>query len=703
MKREIYKFISIVIACLFISTAFQNRSCFSTQIVFNDIEGLEDEFIFILEEQYVAIASKREEKATRAPSIITVITSEEIENIGAKTLTDILRIVPGFDLIKAGDFGDINVGARGVREATDRIKVLIDGHTLNAPYSGGTDFFFDDLPLRNVEKIEIIRGPGSALYGANSFLAVINIITKDASDLDGIEVAAGFGTYDTQEYSVSFGKSLRGVDVSGFADYYNTNGFSETIKKDPMVGQPFSITPGDTDDSRNKLDLYLKSTYKNINFIGKYMNKDVEPFTGSNFVLTEDGENKFNFAMGEINYNFDVGEKLSIKPRVYYDQYDIEFFVQPFPDGFAIPSDVDGDGDIEEFPDGMLARGVTTNRRLGAEIQMDYEISENNTFTLGFDYKWEKQDNVTFHANFNPPNSASLGSIQDVSDTNWIRRVYRQVWAIYLQDKWNIAGNLSFTFGVRHDHYSDFEGTTNPRTGLIWDFLDDYTLKILYGQAFRAPAFNELYVINNPVLEGNPNLKPETIRTYEVGLGHKFTNKISANVNYFFNVIRDEIAAGSPNSSGTVPVFENQGGSNIQGIEFEVKADLANYWNDAYVFANYTYQDAESKGDPLPDVPKHKGNIGVNAAITKYLNANLHAFISGDRARAEKDARSDSPGYAIVNLTLIAKEFFNDMKIKGSLFNLLDKKYDDPAQINTISTDLPRPGRTFYLELEYKF
>ena len=326
----------------------------------------------------------------------------------------------------------------------------------------------------------------------------------------------------------------------------------------------------------------------------------------------------------------------------------------------------------------MRAQGITTNRRLGFEIQADYVISDNNTFTLGFDYKWERQDNVTFHANFEPLTSASLGSIQDVSDTNWIRRVYRQIWAVYIQDKWDITEDLGITVGIRHDHYSDFEGTTNPRIALVWDFMENATLKLLYGQAFRAPAFNELYVINNPVLLGNPDLKPETIRTYEVGLSYKFTDWYSVNVNYFYNVIRDTIGL----TAGSVQMFDNIGGSNIQGVEFEARADLSDFWKwGGYAFANYTYLDAEAKGDPLPDVPKHKGNIGVNLGITKYLNANLHTFISDSRVRAEADTRDDSSGYALMNLSLTAKDFFKGLKVKASLFNLLDKDYKDPAPL----------------------
>ncbi len=100
---------------------------------------------------------------------------------------------------------------------------------------------------------------------------------------------------------------------------------------------------------------------------------------------------------------------------------------------------------------------------------------------------------------------------------------------------------------------------------------------------------------------------------------------------------------------------------------------------------------------------KHKGNIGINASITKYINANLHVFIRGDMVRDEADSREDSPGSVLLNLTPTAKELFNNLNIRASLFYLLDKDYNNPSPINTIPTDIPRPGRTFYLGLGYTF
>ena len=702
-----YRRIFFVIFCAISYIAYQAINCVqsSAQIVLDPLTAkkLENEFSLLAAEQMVTIASKRPEQTAKAPSIVTVITEKEINNMGARTLTDILVIVPGMDVIKEAAFGTVEFGSRGIRRTVEKIKILVDGHSLNLPFDGSAALFFDDLPLKNVKRIEIIRGPGSALYGDNAFHAVINILTKSASDIDGIELSSGFGSYDTQEYSILYGKTLYGIDITGFVDFYNTNGLSDTVKEDALSSQPFikrfSLAPGDTDDGRDKLDLNLKLSYKDFQLNAKYMNKDTEPFVGPQFVLTNDTEQKFNYVMGDLSYKLNLWDKLTIKPRIYYDQYDLEFAEEFLPDGTLIPSDLDGDGDLERFPEGMFGRSKSTNRRIGSEIQFDYNISDNNNLTIGFHYKWERQDNIQFNANFDPLTGASIGSFQNLSNTP-VRRVYRQIWAIYLQDKWDITDDLSFTMGIRHDHYSDFEGTTNPRIGIVWDFLDNATLKVLYGQAFRAPNFVELYTKNNPALLGNPNLEPETIRTYEVGLDYRFTDKIRANINYFYNVVRDEIVEAPKMGSSNAQVFDNVGGSNIQGIEFEIKADLG---KNTYAFANYTYQDSETKGDPQPDVPKHKGNIGINFGLWKYLNANVHAFISGPRVREQADPRDDSPGYAVVNCTLIAKEFFKGIKLKASLFNLLDKDYNDPSIINTIATDLPRPGRTFFLGVDYKF
>lgn len=666
--------------------------------------SFDDELAWLREENYINIATKSRVEVSKAPSIVTVITAQEIENMGARKLTDVLRIIPGFDVFKSAFLGVERFGTRGLIISTEKVKVLVDGHTLNWPSSGSPSTFFDDLELMNVKRIEVIRGPGSALYGANAFLAVIDIITKDVDDIDAIEVRTGFGSYDTQDYNILYGKNHFGVDVVGYANFYNTNGYNGKLDDDSLTNQPFfnrfSLAPGRVDDSRNKLSLNLKLTYEELEFKAKYMNKDTEPFASTLYTLTDESSEEFNFAMAELGYKFNISDKLTMKPVAYYDQFDTVLKNETLPDGFIIPEDLDGDGDIERFPDGRTATPEGTIRVLGSDLQFEYDVSENNNFIFGFDYRWERQVNLQFHANFDPVTGAALDGMEDVSETNWNKEKIRQIWAVYLQDQWDITDKIGLTFGIRHDHYSDFEGTTNPRIGFTWQFLDNATLKLLYGQAFRPPSFTELYTINNFSVLGNPDLAPETIRTYEAGLAYKFTEHLSANVNYFYNVVRGEINFATKENPGDPLVYENLRDANIQGVELEIRA---NFGENNYAFANYTYLDSEDDGDPIADNTKHKGNVGVNYEIWKYLNANVHAFITDDRARSKDDTRDDNPGFALLDLTLTLKEFFKTMKIKGSISNLLDKDYSDFAPANTIPSDIPRPGRTFFIEVGYGF
>ena len=144
----------------------------------------------------VTIATRHETQISKAPSIVTVITDEEIKNLGYRTFIEILRTVPGFEILKTGALGDTIPAVRGFA-SDNKVRVMLNGHLVNNPLRGGAFVNFDDFPVEGIKRIEIIRGPGSAMYGENAFLGVINIITKDAKDIDGVKVSSGYGSFDT--------------------------------------------------------------------------------------------------------------------------------------------------------------------------------------------------------------------------------------------------------------------------------------------------------------------------------------------------------------------------------------------------------------------------------------------------------------------------------------------------------------------------
>ncbi|MCK6469925.1 MAG: TonB-dependent receptor [Candidatus Brocadia sinica] len=255
-------------------------------------------------------------------------------------------------------------------------------------------------------------------------------------------------------------------------------------------------------------------------------------------------------------------------------------------------------------------------------------------------------------------------------------------------------------WGARHDQYSDFGGATSPRSGLTWAFMKNASLKLLYGEAFRPPNFQEMFTTNQPAIEGNKDLDPETIRTYEVGLSYQFNKHVTSSVNYFYNDIEDLIVLRTAESANEPARFENFGDAHVQGVEMETRVDIT---KDNYVFMNYTFQNPEDNhGNDLPSVAQHKGNFGMNVHYWKYINTNLSTFVSGTRSRKDDNPRDDLPAYALLNLSIIAKEFFKTMEVQGTVFNLLDKDYSDPGPM-AIPDDLPRPGRTFFVGLSYQF
>ena len=668
-------------------------------------DGISTEAIWFGFGEEVTIATRHETQIRKAPSIVTVITDEEIKNLGYRTFAEILRTVPGFEILKKADFGEVVPAVRGLAGA-DKVRVMLNGHLVNNPLGGGAFSNFDDFPVESIKRIEIIRGPGSAMYGENAFTAVINIITKDAKDIDGVKVSSGYGSFDTYEENIVFGKTYGNVNVSGMVHYRQSGGFDGIVESDSQtridnsLGFPAaSRAPGRVEDWRQEYDLNLKAVYKDVYFEGWYSNRNRGPFIGPQYALNDESDVESNYVFGEVGYKKTFEERLTLKPRVYYDQFDNNTYIESFSEGVTL--NTDGDGNYDTYPDGFIGNGKVIQKIIGTEIPFDYELFDGNVITLGLEYRLINQTNIGFSSNFHPATYDVLDSVQDFSDTYpFLKEATRRIWSVYLQDTWDITDTINLTLGARHDHYNDFGGATSPRAGLTWAFMKDASLKLLYGEAFRAPSFLEMFTTNQPAIQGNEDLDPETIRTYELGLSYKFNKHVSSSVNYFFNDVKDLIVLRTLESAQNTSRYENFGDARIQGVEMETKVDIT---KGNYVFMNYTFQSPEDDdGDDLPFVAKHKGNFGVNIHYWKYLNTNLSAFVSGPRSREEDDTRDDLPAYTLLNLSVIGREFFKTVEIYGTVYNLLDKDYSDPGP-TSIPEDLPRPGRTFFIGLSYQF
>ena len=646
-----------------------------------------EELLLFFEAEELVIATRSATSVRKAPAIATVITAKEIRDMGARNLSDILRRVPGIG-ISVPDVPILypSVEVRGIRTTlSEKVLLMIDGHSVNNNVQGSAVFSFWDLSVDNIKRIEVIRGPGSALYGANAFMAVINIVTKEAEDIRGLQVTAGGSSFDTQHYNLLFGHEGAKLKISASLDYMETDGPSSFIEQDSIGNS------GDTLEWQERPDIGFNVSYGGLTLRGRYIKNRKGPYIGVGYAINDETEAEWQHGYLDLTYHRSLTEDIEITARLYGDHLESDPYWQIFPDGFP------------GYPDGMIGNPKGKERRLGGEFSTNYSFLD-NLVTAGIMYEHNKLYDVIHITNYDPLTFAPLGSLQDISDwANYNKNVDRETWAFYVQDVWNIKDNMSLTAGIRHDHYSDFGGTTNPRAGFVWEFLKDTSLKLLYGSAFRAPSFTDLYHRNNPVNIGNPDLDPERIKTYEAGLERRLSENYTFRLNYFHNELEDLIVIGEKPSPSEPAIHVNKGSAEIDGIEAEL---LFDFRNDNYGYLNYIYQHPvdEETGQRKPDVPSQRANAGINLAPWKYLNTNISVSWTGKRYRDDRDTRDDLPDEALVDLTLIAKNFYRTLEIRGSVYNLFDEYYLDPNPFpGQVPNDYPTNKRMFLVEARYTF
>jgi outer membrane receptor for ferrienterochelin and colicin len=644
----------------------------------------EKELRLYFEEKDLITATKRVTPLRMAPAIATIITAEEIRNMGARNLLDVLKMVPGFG-ISISETGIHMIEVRGVRTTTsEKILFMIDGHSMNRNIFGSALYnVAGTLPVEAIKQVEIVRGPGSALYGNSAFVATINIITRDADEMNGLEVKGGGGNFNTYKGNIVGGKVIGDkLSISGSVDYFNTHG------DDPKINRDVLGTAGRADLKFRQADAFMKIGYGDFSFRGGYINKRKDTFIGAGYALVKDSYDNLENYWAELAYAVRLTDSMSANLKVRYDNYSQNPFAKILPNGFP------------GFPDGMIGRPLASDRNIGTELQFDWDVFKGNHLIAGFSYDYIQQYDVKQYANFDPLTFAPLGSVQEVA--NWNKNARRQIFATYLQDEWQVLERVHFTAGVRYDHYSDFGDTVNPRAGLVWNFFDNADLKLLYGQAFRAPNFVELYDINNPVAVGNPDLKPEKIRTYEAGLTYRVARWLVIDANYFYSEITDLITL---DTSVSPARYANFGKADIQGVETGLRGA---YGSSLAWKMSYVYQDPRDgvTNKRLPYVPSHRTTGSINFAPCRYVNLHADLLWTGPRPRADGESRSGMPAYFTADIAVTFKNLIRNFEVQAAVHNLLNKRYYDPdtsGTQNKVPGDFPREGISALVTATYKF
>ncbi len=526
-------------------------------------------------------ASKFTQKVTEAPASVSIVSELDIKRYGYRNLADILRSVRGFFTFY--DRAYAYIGTRGFSRPGDyntRVLLLVDGHRINDNIydtaSIGNEFILDvDL----IDRVEVIRGPGSSLYGNNAFFGVINVYTKKPGQYNGFEVSGEAASFDTYKQRATFGKKF----AHGFEMLLS--GTNYTSKGQSLYFQEYNspaTNNGRADSCDHEKSGSLFGNFKLADFTleGAYVSREKGVPTGSYGTVFNDSHTRDTDVRGylDLKYNRDIGKLTNVKARVFYDYYH-------FSGNYLF-----------NYPPLTINKDDATGKWWGTDLQLTRTLFDRHKVIAGMEYQdnyLQKQRNYDQY-----PYAQYL-----------INTGSSYIWAAHVQDQFTIADNLLLNAGVRYDYYKTFGSTTSPRIGLIYNPFEKTTVKLLYGQAFRAPNVYELYYSDGGTSQkANPDLKPETITTYEVVLEQYVKNYRFSASSYYYK-IRDLITLQTDPSDGLL-VFRNAGKTEAKGVELGAEAKWSNGMEGKASYALQQSTDMET-GSMLANSPRHLAKLNL--------------------------------------------------------------------------------------------
>jgi outer membrane receptor for ferrienterochelin and colicins len=628
----------------------------------DDLSGKSLEALLDVTVDSVEGAARHMQRVTEAPASVTVLTATDIETFGWRTLADVLRSVRGFHVTYDRNYSYVGVRAFGrPTDYNNRVLVLLNGHRTNdSIYDGallGTEF---PLDMAMVDRIEVVRGPGSALYGTSAFFAVVNVITKRGAHVGAGNVQLEAGSLDTYKLRASHGWSdANGRDLLLSVTRYQSGGhgslyFPEFDTPDTNGG----VAVGNDDDTAT--NLLATARIGNFQFNGVVGDRTKRVPTGS-WGTTFNDPGFFTRDVrgwGTVGYTRDVG-RASLTVGGYYDRYRYSG-LYPF-------------GPL--YDDGSFADAV------GGDTTVRWRAGR-HAFTTGV----EQRTNLRQHQWY------GLGPEREIDD----RRSSQEA-AAFAQDEISLTSRLTAVVGARYDWWSLKGGTGRPRLGLVYRTADDTAIKALYGEAYRAPNLYELYYTSEQVTAAS-DLDPELARTMELVFERRLGRRVRATATGYYtqssNLIDPEFGYDE-----TV-TYVNKESARSNGVEFEAESRWA---SGLLVRGSLAIQRAiaSDSGHRLSNAPSGLGTLHVAAPFwRRQLVLASESLFTAGRSTVGGEML---PSFWLTNLTLTYRPVGMPLTVGASLYNAFDASYADPVGVEFRQPAIPQDGRTAALRVTVKF
>ena len=616
----------------------------------------------------ISVASKKPLSTRESPSIVSLITAEEIRTSGARDLIDVLRLVPGIDF--AMDvYGVIGIGIRGNWAHEGKVLMLVDGMEMNEILYG-TNQFGNHFPVDCIKKIEIIRGPGSAIYGGYAEYGVINIITKNGEDINGISAHGTYGqmekTYGRRNVSLAAGKSFEGGNVSLYATKGQGNRSDQEYTD--IYGTSFDMNGN---SEINPMNVNLGLNIEGFSFHGmvdQYHTtvRDVYDVARVNrAIYVQD----FNSYIWDAKYVLKASDNFSLTTRAGY-KYQLPWATAT----------------VEDKSDDFRK----TTSRLTGSISGSYNFTRKFNIVVGA----ERFRDV------------AIDEVKGSYFENGEKTVRYFNDAVFAQSllKHRL---VNIILGARFDNHSDYGSSFSPRIGLTKK-IKRLHFKLLYSRAFRAPS------IENITQKDSTGIKPETTAVTELETGYQLTRKSILTVNIFDINAKDPIVY-YYDPLNNLDRYHNLGKSGSRGIEAEYR--IKEKWGN--VSLNYSFYSAGSKEKiPAQEVsenknmllafPANKISVSGNYLLLNKINISPSMNYFTERyGYASVDSAGDPllekfPSALLLNL-FVSKEnlFVHGLHAGIGMYDILSQHFKFIQAYNSGHAPLPGPSREVVFKVGY--